>query len=119
MCLKRKYKTQQQYTVKYNGRYVRNRCVTCDYFVRYSFIFRLDQQGTASGIGESDTLKEGDGLKEVDGCASHQAGSTKTAPPEEDTQEIIIVNEHTKELDLNHGRIGKIEKLEPLKHLER
>lgn len=39
--------------------------------------------------------------------------------PEEDTQEIIVVNEETTELDLNHGRVGKIENLEPLKNLER
>lgn len=43
-----------------------------------------------------------------------------TPPPdEEDTQELIVVNENTEELDLNHGRIGKIENLEPLKRLER
>lgn len=41
------------------------------------------------------------------------------AAPEEDTQEIIVVNENTSELDLNHGRIGKIENLEPLQNLER
>lgn len=39
--------------------------------------------------------------------------------PEDDTQEIIVVNELTTELDLNHGRIGKIENLEPLQNLER
>lgn len=44
---------------------------------------------------------------------------TTPPPNDEDTQEIIIVNEHTEELDLNHGRIGKIENLEPLKNLER
>lgn len=43
-----------------------------------------------------------------------------TPPPvEEDTQELIVVNENTDILDLNHGRIGKIENLEPLKNLER
>lgn len=47
---------------------------------------------------------------------------SQTPPPSEDggeTQEIILVNEHTLELDLNHGRIGKIEKLEPMTQLER
>lgn len=45
--------------------------------------------------------------------------SAPVSAPEEDTQEIIVVNENTTELDLNHGRIGKIENLEPLKNLER
>lgn len=44
---------------------------------------------------------------------------TPPPPADVDTQEIIIVNENTEELDLNHGRIGKIENLEPLKNLER
>lgn len=43
-----------------------------------------------------------------------------TPPPgEESTQELIVVNENTEILDLNHGRIGKIENLEPLRNLER
>lgn len=43
-----------------------------------------------------------------------------TPPPEnEDTQELIVVDENTELLDLNHGRIGKIENLEPLRNLER
>lgn len=43
-----------------------------------------------------------------------------TPPPtEENSQELIVVNEHTEELDLNHGRIGKIENLEQLKNLQR
>lgn len=43
-----------------------------------------------------------------------------TPPPvEEETQDIIVVNENTTELDLNHGRIGKIDNLEPLTKLER
>lgn len=44
---------------------------------------------------------------------------TTPPPADEDTQDIIIVNENTIELDLNHGRIGKIENLETLKRLER
>lgn len=46
---------------------------------------------------------------------------SQSPPPTEDGEanEMIIVNEDTVELDLNHGRIGKIENLEPLKHLER
>lgn len=43
-----------------------------------------------------------------------------TPPTEEvESQELIPVNEHTEELDLNHGRIGKIENLENLKNLQR
>lgn len=48
-----------------------------------------------------------------------QSSLPAAAEPEENTQEIIVVNEETTELDLNHGRIGKIENLEPLKNLER
>lgn len=42
-------------------------------------------------------------------------------PPavEEAPKELIVVDENTTELDLNHGRIGKIENLEQLKNLER
>lgn len=47
------------------------------------------------------------------------APSPTPPPAEEDTQELIAVNEHTEELDLNHGRIGKIENLENLVNLER
>lgn len=43
-----------------------------------------------------------------------------TPPPaEEDTQELIVIDENTVDLDLNHGRIGKIENLEPLNNLQR
>lgn len=60
--------------------------------------------------------KENDERKDREGSASPPA----TPPPaDEDTNEIILVNEETKELDLNHGRIGKIENLEHLKKLER
>lgn len=45
--------------------------------------------------------------------------SAPSSVPEEETQEIIVVDEGTTELDLNHGRIGKIENLDPLKNLER
>lgn len=50
-----------------------------------------------------------------------QSPPPPTTPPpcEEDTQELIVVDEHTDILDLNHGRIGKIENLEPLTKLER
>lgn len=37
----------------------------------------------------------------------------------ESTQEIIVIDVDALELDLNHGRIGKIENLEPLQCIER
>lgn len=55
----------------------------------------------------------------MDHEASPPPPVTPPPPADVDTQEIIIVNENTEELDLNHGRIGKIENLEPLKKLER
>lgn len=47
------------------------------------------------------------------------------AAPEEDRQvqptinEIIVIDPDAIELDLNHGRIGKLENLEPLQCIER
>lgn len=65
-------------------------------------------ENIASGIAQESSLRLTDTALPV-----------PTPAPEEDTQEIIVVNEETTELDLNHGRIGKIENLEPLKNLER
>lgn len=43
-----------------------------------------------------------------------------TPPPaDEDCQELIVIDGNTEDLDLNHGRIGKIENLEPLQNLQR
>lgn len=36
-----------------------------------------------------------------------------------DSEEIIIIDPQTEELDLNHGRIGKLENLEPLTRIQR
>lgn len=71
---------------------------------------------------------EADEVPKGDGPSNHKQATVNTgSPPQaetpppgnEDTQELIVVNENTEELDLNHGRIGKIENLEPLKHLQR
>lgn len=35
------------------------------------------------------------------------------------TNDILVIDPKTTELDLNHGRIGKIENLEPLECIER
>lgn len=82
-----------------------------------------DNQGVPAVGNPTSTNK-----KDQEACANEPgthtepmetAESPQAEQPAEDCQEIIIVNEHTTELDLNHGRIGKIENLEHLKNLER
>lgn len=69
---------------------------------------------------EADEVPKGDGPSQKKHDAPGSPPQDATPPPgNEDTQELIVINENTEELDLNHGRIGKIENLEPLKHLQR
>lgn len=79
-------------------------------------MFFLDKRAE-SPKKEKEASPERDGNKEP---ISESPPPPKTPEPQEgETQEIIIVNEYTKELDLNHGRIGKIENLENMQRLER
>jgi protein phosphatase 1 regulatory subunit 7 len=69
---------------------------------------------------EEDEIPKGDGpTNKLDDQGGSPPPAATPPPGAEDTQELIVVNEHTEELDLNHGRIGKIENLEPLKKLQR
>lgn len=87
------------------------------------FLYSDNQGAGAADNSGKEVPTEGPACATAPTMEVDEAGSpapAKTPPPaEEDCQEIIIVNEHTRELDLNHGRIGKIENLEPLKNLER
>lgn len=74
------------------------------------------------GNNKADEVPKGDGpSQKKQGKDEHGSPPQAVTPPpgNEATQELIVVNENTEELDLNHGRIGKIENLEPLRNLER
>lgn len=79
-------------------------------------ILYLDNSDTPMTNNEADEVPIGN-TKEENSISPPPP--TTPPPTEEDTQELIVINENTTELDLNHGRIGKIENLEPLRNLER
>lgn len=83
----------------------------------------LENQDSPMANNEADDIPK-EAVTSTNGEDRKDGGKSPTPPVtpppgEEETQEIIVVNENTDILDLNHGRIGKIENLEPLQNLER
>lgn len=72
---------------------------------------------STTGIFEYNLKKQLDKQSILGAAESSTAEETRNNEPT--INEIIVIDPMTPELDLNHGRIGKLENLEPLQCIER